>query len=148
MFPTMHALWCLLHGFKVWQLWCLLMSCISGVVHRWVNSFTVNILRVSSDKCRCHYPCKLVEKEGVWVFLSGTFSDDQWFKNKVRLHYKQLQLFICWQMGTVCEWLHVERVYGSLPCWNVQSWRRSYTMKMWYVVKSCDYKYIRYLTFL
>ena len=51
----------------------------SEVVHRWVNSFTVNILKVCSDKCRCHYPCKL-KREGVRVLSKWhfNFSNDQW----------------------------------------------------------------------
>ena len=46
-----------------------------------------------------HFLCKLLEKEGVRVFLSGTFSDDQ----------RTAAIVYCWQMETVlyvngCMW--------------------------------------------
>ena len=77
---VLHQPYILYHGCGVWQLWCLQISCISEVVHRWVNSFTVNILKVCSDKCRCHYPCKVSKREGVRVFSKWhfNFSNDQW----------------------------------------------------------------------
>ena len=136
-----HALWCLLHECRVWQLWCLLISCISGVVHIWAYySFTVNILKVCSHKCRCHYPCKLLEKEGVGEFLSGTFSDDQWFKNEVCITNSCNCLFAGrWELYVNdCMWSE------SMAHCLVGMCSHEGGVTLW----KCGVLYIRYLTFL